>query len=238
MNPYRSGLSSAGKTGIVVVLIIVVLVGAYLAPSLSTGFGAKSTSLQAGGSGQGVTLLTLFGAFSRLQMQDSVVLNGQGNGVIQQQSVSYLVLGKASLNSIQYTKVEFSQGGVGNRVIAWFNPQGGIDRVDVLGDRNYTGSGAYIVAQIYVSALSLVTAISNNSTLLSMLSKTSVNSTSVGPTQFDVATYSLAVPSPPYKTITVKYVTIPGTFERLAVYLYEKMTDGTETTVQITSLAK
>jgi hypothetical protein len=58
-------------------------------------------------------------------------------------TVSYLVLGKSTLNSTtrisstarivstQYLKVQFSQAGVINNVIAWINQKGGVDRVDI-----------------------------------------------------------------------------------------------------------
>jgi hypothetical protein len=244
MNPSKSGLSSAGKTGIVVALVLVVLGAAYLAPSMLTGGGTNTTSSQPAGSSanpgsstQAIGILSLFGSFSQMQLQNT--FNSQANGP-QQRSVAYLVLGKASLNSTLHTKVEFSTVGAGHNVVVWFNSTGGIDRVDVLGDRNYTGSGAYLLpmAQTYVTAFGAIPTITNNATLLSMLSKTSENTTSIGPTQLDVVTYHLAVPTPPYTSITVKYATIPGTNERLAVYLNETTTDGSETTVQITSLTR
>ncbi len=196
---------------------------------------SKSTT---GAGGQNIGLLTLFNCFSQMQMQDTLNTMAQPDGSIQRQTVSYVVLGKAQFNLTQHTKVEFSQAGVGNSVVAWFNPSGVVDRLDVLGGSNYTGPGAAILAQTYTTAFGLLTTISNNATLLSMLSKSSESTMTIGPTQLDATTYQLPVPTPPYKTITVKYVTIPGTYQRLAVYLDEKTTNGAETTVEVLSITK
>ena len=244
MNPKR-GLSSAAKAGVVVLVIVIVLGGAYLIPSLSKGSGTSTTSSQSlasgsnpGGGNQTLGLLSLFGYFHQMQMMDIVNTLSQQDGAVQQQTLSYIVLGTATFNSTQHTKVQFSETGVANEVVAWFNPTGVVDRLDVIGARNYTGPGAAILAQTYTTAFSVITAITNNSTLLSFLSKTSENTTTIGSTQLDVATYHLAVPTPPYKTITVEYATIPGTNQKLAVYLDEKTIDGAETTVQVLSLTK
>jgi hypothetical protein len=223
-------------------VIFIVLAAVYLYPSLTTGTsrsttpagGASSTS---GAGTQNFGLLPFFGSFSQMDLR-IIAVNSQGNGITQVESVSYLVLGKAQLNSTQYTRVEFSTVGVGNNIVAWFNPQGGVDRVDVLGQRNYTGSGAYFLASNYLNDFTLIPGITNNATLLSMLSKTAENMTSIGPTQVDLTTYSLAVPTAPYNSITVRYATLPGTSVRLAVYLHEKMNDGTDTTIQVLSLTK
>ncbi|HYR04613.1 MAG TPA: hypothetical protein VEO75_04415 [Nitrososphaerales archaeon] len=249
MNPARAGLSTGGKSAVVLVLIVIVLGATYLAPKPS-GTTTSSTSSQltvsapsSGANTQAVGLLPLFGNFSQMQLQESAVDSSQGGNVAlpQQVSVSYLVLGKGTLNSIQYTKVEFSRAGVANsNVIAWFNPNGGIDRVDVLGGLNYTGSGAPTLPMVkgYITAFSVIPVITSNSTLLSMLSKTSENMTSIGPSQLDVTTYHLVVPTHPYKSITAKFATIPGTSARLLVYFDQKMTDGSETIVEVLSLTK
>jgi len=180
-----------------------------------------------------------------MEMQLSVINPNAALAINEQQHVSYLVLGKATLTSASgsgtptlHTKVAFSNVGVGNDIIAWISPRGEIDRVDVLGQRNYTGNAAYFLMSSYLNDFALVAAITNNSTLLATLSKSSQNTTSIGPTQVDLATYSLAVPSPPYKSITVRYATIPGTSAKVAVYLHEKTDDGTETTMQVLSLKK
>jgi hypothetical protein len=142
--------------------------------------------------------------------------------------------------STQYLKVQFSQAGVISNVIAWINQKGGVDRVDILGSRNYTGSGAYTLPAVttYLSAFGLISALAGNATLISMLSKTSENMTAIGPTQLDVATYHLVVPTQPYKSVTAKFANIPGTSTRFLVYFDEKMTDGSETTLQILSITK
>lgn len=62
--------------------------------------------------------------------------------------------------------------------------------------------------------------------------------TSLGPTHLDVTTYSLAAPTPPYTSMTVRYATIPGTETRLAVYVDEKTSDLMETVVQVLSLTQ
>jgi hypothetical protein len=243
MDTAKRGVSTAAKTTVVVALVFVALGVAYFTPALSTIGGASSTTLQPVGAGstsgsadQNAGVVALLAHFSQMDMQVTVY-SGQ-NAYTEQQSVSYLILGKVALNSTQYTKVEFTTVGVGNSVVAWFDPQGGIYRVDVLGDRNYTGSGAYILAQPYITSFSLIPTITDNATLFSMLSKTAENTTSIGPTLVDLSTYSLAVPTAPYKSLTVMYAVLPGTSEKIAVYLHERTTDGTDTTVQVSSLTK
>jgi hypothetical protein len=260
MNPAKAGLSTGGKSAVVLVLIIIVLGATYLAPKPS-GTTTSSTSSQltvsapsSGANTQAVTLLPLFGNFSQMQLQESALDASQGGiGPIPQVvTVSYLVLGKSTLNSTtfissttrtvstQYLKVQFSQAGVISNVIAWINQKGGVDRVDILGSRNYTGSGAYTLPAVttYLSAFGLISALAGNATLISMLSKTSENMTAIGPTQLDVATYHLVVPTQPYKSVTAKFATIPGTSTRFLVYFDVKMTDGSETTLQILSITK
>ncbi|MDA4117107.1 MAG: hypothetical protein OK455_02055 [Thaumarchaeota archaeon] len=246
MNPAKRGLTTGGKLGIVVILVILVLGGAYFAPSLMTGgtHSSSSSSRSAGSSSiplagnQTLGLLSLFGYFSQMQMQAATYDNSEGNALVEQHTVSYVVLGKASLNSTQYTKVQFSQTGSSNPIIAWFNSSGGINRVDLIGVGNYTGTSASVYAQLYVSAFSLITGLSSNATIFSILSKTSENTTSIGPTKLDVVSYALAAPTPPYTSITARYATIPGTNTRLAVYLDEKTSDLMESVVQVLSLTK
>jgi hypothetical protein len=261
MNPAKAGLSTGGKSAVVLVLIVIVLGYAYLAPPKQGGTSTNSTSSQSAGpsstSGanvQALGLLPLFGNFSQMQLQESVLDNSQGGvgPIPQQTTVSYLVLGKATLttttivssstrvDSLQELRIEFSQAGVISNVIAWINPRGGVDRVDVLGVRNYTGSGAYTLPAVttYLSAFGLISALAGNATLISMLSQTSENMTTIGQTQLDVVTYHLVVPTHPYKSVTAKFATIPGTSTRFLVYFDEKMTDGSETTLQILSITK
>lgn len=246
MNPVKSGLTAAGKARIVVILAVLAVGVAYLVPSLSSGSGTHSaTSSQPVASSsipsgnQTIGLLSLFGHFSQMQVQESKYDKSDGAQIyFDRHTVAYLVLGKASLNSIQYTKVEFSQAEAGTEVIAWFNEQGGVDRVDILGGSNYTGSTASIHAEIYVATFSLITGVSNNATFFSLLSKTSEDTTNIGSTHLDVATYTLAAPVAPYTSVTVRYATIPGTNTRLAVYLDVYTSDLIETTVQVLSITK
>jgi hypothetical protein len=246
MNRSKIGLSSGAKAGVVVVVVLVVLGGAYFAPSMLTGSGTHTTSSQsamscAGEDGQAIGLLLLFACFSQMQMQTVLNTSGQPDGSVQVSNFAYLVLGTATENGAPHTKVEFSQPGSGSSgiVVAWFNSTGTVDRWDnVAGGRNYTGPGAAILAQSYTVGFGLIPAITNNATLLSMLSKTTANTTRIGPTQLDVTTYHLAAPTSLYKSITVQYATIPGTNLRLVVYLDEKTISGIETTIQITSLTK
>jgi hypothetical protein len=187
-------------------------------------------------------LFSLLGHFSQMQLQESVLSYPMGGDqlALQQVTFSYLVQGKATLNSIQYTKVLFSQAGLPHDVTAWFNPQGGIDRVNVSGQSPYTGNGTknLPVLQVYLTGFRVLTALATNTTLISMLSKTSENTTTIGPTQLTVTTYSLAVPTRPYTSITAKFAAIPGTNERLLVYFDAKMTGGSETTIEVQSLTK
>jgi hypothetical protein len=246
MNLSKSGLSSAAKTGVIVVIVILVLGGAYLAPSMLKGGGTSTTSSQSGasclstaGANQPIGLLSLFACFSQMQMDTIVDTQGQPGGTVERMTVAYLVLGTATENSTPHTKVEFSEpGSGGSNVIAYFNSTGVVDRIDIVGGKNYSGPGATILAQTYTTAFGLIPVITNNATLTSMLSKTSENTTSVGPTQLDVTTYHLTAPQAPYKSIIAQYATIPGTNVRFVIYLDEKTTDLTDTTVHVTSITK
>jgi len=237
LNPSKRGLGAAGKTGAVVVLIIVVLGAIYLIPKYS----AASQS-QASSSNSGVQRITglpsLFADFPRMQVLLDV--NDPVNGILQDQSYSYTVLGKGTLNSTEYTRVEFTTVGVGNDVVAWYNSTGVINEVDVVGVRNYTGSGAHNLpfVTIYSGAFVGLVSMANNATLLSLLSKTSEGLTSIGPTQMDVTTYVLSGHSPPYSSLTLRLATIPGTDATLASYVDEKATDGATSILQITSLTR
>jgi len=221
-------------------VVLIVLGTAYLLPSLTSGGTSTESraSTTTAASTQFAGLLQLFANFSQLELQLSATNTNAGNVINEQQHIAYYVLGKGTLNSTQYTRVAFSNVGVGNDVIAWVSPRGTFDRVDVLGQRNYTGTGAYFLMSSYINDLSIIPALTSNSTLLAMLSKTSQNSTTIGPTKVDVATYTLAVPTPPYKSITVRYATVPGTNVRLAVYLHQKTDDGTETLMEVISLKR
>jgi hypothetical protein len=244
MNPSRDGLSSAGKAGVVVVLVVLVLGAFYLAPSLMKGGGTKSTSsIQPEGpspdlaNNQTAGMFPLFSYFS--QMKVSVLADDASDDPPTNSTFSYMVLGEAPLNSLQDLRVEFLTLGAGSlphEVIAWFNPIGGIDRADVLGQSNYTGSGAHLLPQVqsYIMTFSFILAIADNATLLSHMSQTSVGTVSIGHTQLSVTTYSLTAPSGPYSSLTVEYATIPGTSTKIAVSLSEKATDGSTVLAQIT----
>jgi hypothetical protein len=238
MNPSKSGLSSAGKTGIVVVLIVIVLGAAYLVPSLSKGGGSQASSSSNAGEKQVTGILSLFGDFP--QMQVSVDTYDAPDGFVANQSLSYTVLGKGTINSTEYTRVEFATVGQPNMVVGWFNSTGGIGEADLLGQRNYTGNGVYALPfiQTYTSAFEGLVSITDNNTLLSRLSLSSQGLTSIGPTQMDIATYVLAARSPPYSSMTVRIATIPGTNVQLVVYVSQKVTDGSTSLVQVTSLTR
>ncbi len=173
-----------------------------------------------------------------MQLQEKSSTPDPDGPILNQQTLSYHVLGKASFNSTQHTKVQFSQADVGNEVIAWFNSAGTVDRLDIIGDKNYSGPAAAILAQTYTRSFGMLPDITNNATLLALLSKTTQNTTSIGPTQMDVVTYHLAVPAKPYSSITAEYATIPGTNQTLVVYLHERMTDTSEFEIQVLSLSK
>ena len=228
-----------------VVVVIIVLAGIYFATTSLKG--NQSTTIQgigrtstfgSGGGDQTSGLLQLFGYFSQMQVQETSNTLALQDGRYDQQTVSYLVLGTGQWNSAAHLRVEFSTAGVGNNVVAWFNSSGGVDRLDILGQRNYSGPLATIEAQNYVSAFSQIQTITNNATLLSILSMTTENMTSIWPTTMDVVTYHLAAPRAPYKSITAQYATVPGTNEKIAVFLYEKATDGTEITMRVLSITR
>src|SRR6266481_3043093 len=110
MNPARAGLSTGGKSAVVLVLIVIVLGATYLAPKPS-GTTTSSTSSQltvsapsSGANTQAVGLLPLFGNFSQMQLQESALDASQGGvwPIPQMVTVSYLVLGKSTLNSTTF----------------------------------------------------------------------------------------------------------------------------------------
>jgi hypothetical protein len=240
MNPSKNGLSSAGKTGVVVVLIVIVLGAAYLIPSLSKGSGSPSATSGSNTNEDKITgMASLFGDFR--QMQVTVDNYDAPDGFVTNSSVSYNVLGTGTLNSTKYTRVEFATAGQTSTVIGWFNSTGGIGDVEVLGQaRNYTGNGvsALPFIQVYTNAFGGLVALTDNSTLLSHLSMTSEGLTSLGPTQVDVTAYALIGRSAPYDSLTLRIATIPGTNVQLVVYVNEKLSDESTSLVQVTSLAR
>lgn len=237
MNPSKRGLSTGAKAGAVVVLIIVVLGAIYLVPKFTTPSQAQSTGSNS--AAEPITgMLSLFHDFSK--MQASVNVNDPNNGYTQVQNYTYAVLGKGTLNSTVYTRVEYTTVGLGDNVVVWYNSTGGIGELDVVGVRNYTGNGAGNLPFItnYDSTFGALVAITNNATLLARLGKTSTVLTSIGPTQMDVTTYVMGGRFAPYSSLTIQIGTIPGTNVQLATELNEKTTDGVTSVVQVTSLTR
>ncbi len=151
---------------------------------------------------------------------------------------SYSVLGQTVLNATDYTKVEFTDMDANKSVIAWFSQQGVVGRVDVLGDKNYTGPNAPLYAQTFTSSFSSITTVSYNATLLSGLQRASESTQSIGPTQMDVATYRLATPNSAFSNFTVEIATVPGANVQLAVYSYQQTPDLSTSAFQVTSVTR
>jgi hypothetical protein len=237
MNLSRRGLSTGAKAGAVVILIVIVLGAVYLIPSLTKGGGTQSAP-----SGSGPAPITglpsLFTDFRQMQMSFNTY--DAMNDFVQNQSLSYTVLGTGKINSTQFTRVEFATAGVPNDVVGWFNSTGGIARADVLGERNYTGNGVANLpfVQTYFNDFGYIVSLANNATLISLLSKTSEATTSFGPTQMDVTTYLLESRFAPYTKMTLQIATIPGTNAQVAVYVNAKESDGSTILLQVTSLTR
>ncbi len=236
MKHARRGVSAATKTAVVVLVVVVVLAGAYFSPSLLGGSKASTSTTPAKGP---LTMLSLFGYFPQMEVTLALDTSQQAQGTYQVQTVSYNVLGKEYWNLTQHVKVEFSQPGTGDNVVAWFNPSGKVDRLDVLRENhNYTGPGAATLAQLDTSLYGYLVDTSNNATLLSMLSLSTQNSTTIGQTTLNITTYRLAVPNASYKHVTLQLAAIPGTEQRLAIYLDVKTTDQAEITMAVNSIAR
>ena len=237
MNPSRRGVGTGGKVAAVVVLIMLGLGAIYLIPKFtsSQSQGASSNAVP-----QQITgMPSLFYDFTKMQV--AVDLNDPADSFVQNQSYTYTVLGKSTVDSVQYTRVEYTTVGVGNNdVVVWYNLTGGINEVDVVGVRNYTGNGTKNLPFItsYSGAFGGLVAFANNATLLSHLSKTSEVLTSIGPTQMDVTTYMLSGRSYPYLHLTLQLATIPGTDVQLVTYLDENTYDGSTTVVQVMSMTR
>jgi hypothetical protein len=254
MNPSKTGLSSTGKTGVVVVIIVVVLAAVYLVPSLSKGSGNQSVSSQSSGK-QITDMYSLIGDFSKMQV--TLDAYDAPDGIVSNQSSAYTVLGAASqtttttstlangqtstsTSSTEYTRVEFTTIGIGTGVVVWYNSSGGIGDEEVLGERNYTGNGVNNLPFMdpYTSSFGGLVSITDNATLLSSLTKTSEATMSIGPTQMDVTTYVLPGRTSVYSSLTVKIGTIPGTNVTLAVSVNAKTRDGSTSLLQVTSLSR
>jgi hypothetical protein len=178
----------------------------------------------------------MFGNFSKMAITTSYL--DEVNEASDSTSISYVVLGRTLLNSTNYTRVEFKNAAGNTTEIAWFNPKGGIDRVDVIGDKNYTGSGAPFFAQIYTSIFSLVPGWSDNATLLTGTQKTGEKVQSVGLIQMTVSTYELISKTSTLTNFTARIATIPGTNVRLAVYIFQQEPNGSNNTFEVTSVTR
>jgi hypothetical protein len=244
VNPSRIGVSSAGKRAVAAFVIVLVLGAAYLAVSLSKSGAPVSLTSDVSVPppipvGNQTGMYALLGPFPKMQV--SVNFYDEPDGLSANESFAYAVLGTASLNLTTHTVVEFTNVGSGDQVIAWFNSTGAIDRVDVLGQKNYTGPTAYVLASAYTSAFAIIPTITNNSTLLSLLSKTSETTTSIGPARADVTTYTLGAETATYANITARYAAVVpgvvhGTTVELAVYLDEILRNRSTTLIQVTSI--
>jgi hypothetical protein len=254
MNPSKKGLSSTGKMGVVVVLIIIVLAAAYIVPTLTKAGGSPGASSNSGAV-QITGMVALFKDFPKMQVTADSYNSADGSTT--NQSFVYTVLGTStqhttttttlangslvtSTTSTDYTRVEFTTVGIGHNIVAWYNSSGAINEEDVIGERNYTGNGVPNLPFMipYTSAFGDLVSVTNNATLLSHLIKTSEATMSIGPTQMDVTTYVLTVRSAPYSSMTVRIATIPGTNVTLAVYVNAKLTDGSTSLIQVTSLTR
>ena len=244
----RDGTVSTRNIAIVLAVVSILALGAYVAIS-SGQFSPPNASSKSSSSTQStgtVTypntqaqlrgLLDLFGNFSQMAITTSYL--DEVNEASGSSSVSYVVLGHTTLNSTHYYRVEFKNDFGNTNEIAWFNPQGGIDRVDVLGQKNYTGSGAAFFAQIFTSSFSLLPEWSNNVTLLSGLQKTGESVENIGHTQMNVSTYELPRTTSTYTNFTAKIATIPGTNARLAVYVFQQSPNGSNVLFQVTSVTR
>lgn len=228
-----------GEIG-VIALIFVVLVAAYFfVPSLTKG-SAPQTTTSIGAPNpiadvsQGIyPLVTTFKDLTLV-----VDVNDVAAGYVQNSTYSFSVLGKGTLDSKPYTKVDFSTQGETHDTIAWYNSTGGLGDLNVTGLRNYNGSGLaqlpYI--QTYSNAFYSLISVTNNATLNALLTKTSQTATSMGPTKINLATYTLEERTSVISKVTERVASIPGTNIVMMVYLYEKLSDGSVYVFQVTSL--
>jgi hypothetical protein len=235
----RRGLSQVGEIGVVALVIIVLVAAYFFVPSLTKGSGPTTTTSIGGPNpiaNQGQGIYPLVTTFQDLTLVEDI--NDAGSGYIQNSTYAYTVLGKGTLNSTQYTRVEFSTYGQTHFTVGWYNSTGGLGRLDVIGLRNYTGSGLpdlpYI--QTYVNAFYVLISVTNNATLNAELTKTSQTATTIGSTKIDLATYTLEERTPLMSKATEEVASIPGTNIVMMVYLNEKLTDGSTYLFQVTSL--
>jgi hypothetical protein len=237
MNPSRRGLGTAGKAGAVIVMLVIVLGTLYLLPRYSSS--SQSQPATSNAVPEKITgMPSLFYDFTGMQV--SAYINDPADDFVQNQSYTYTVLGTAKLNSTLYTRVEYTTVGVGNDVIVWYNSTGGINEVEVVGVRTYTGNGTRNLPFIttYTGLFGSLVSVTDNDTLLSLLSKTSDGTAKIGATQMDVSTYMLYGRLYPYSSLTLKVATIPGTSVQLVTYLDEATAAGTSSLLRVTSLTR
>jgi hypothetical protein len=247
----KCGIATSRKIALTTVLVLIIAGGIYLAlgqnpsgvaPNSTQATSTSTSTVAASSSGvpaQSNGLIGLFGDFSQM-----VLVTGYSDfaeGEVQQAATahfSYAVLGQEVVNSTNYYKVELKNLDGNTSEIAWFNPQGSVDRVDIAGQKNYTGLEASYYAQVFISSFSVIPSISYNTTLLSGLQKTAEGVQGIGPTQMDVITYGLAAPSSTYSNYTLKIATVPGTSHKLAVYLFRELTSNSNDFIEVTSVTR
>jgi hypothetical protein len=239
MDTSRRGLSQAGEIG-VIVLVAVVLVAAYVFVPPLVKSSAPQTTTSIGGpnpiADQSQGIYPLVTTFKDLTLV--VDINDVAAQYTQNSTYSFTVLGKGTLNSTQYTKVDFSTLGQTHDTVAWYNSTGGLGQLDVIGLRNYSGNGLpqlpYI--QTYANAFYGLISITDNATLNALLTKTSQAATTIGHTKAEVTTYTLEEKTPSISKVTEKVASIPGTNIVMMVYLYEELAGGSTYVFQVTSL--
>ncbi|MGH9920015.1 MAG: hypothetical protein ACRD6W_14260, partial [Nitrososphaerales archaeon] len=101
MNPSKRGIGTAAKAGAVVLLIILGLATIYLLPKYMA---SQSQGPTSNSSAQPITgMPSLFYDFTKMSL--AVDVNDQVDGIVQNQSYAYTVLGTGTLNSTVYTRV-------------------------------------------------------------------------------------------------------------------------------------
>jgi len=245
------GIATTKKIVLTIALALVIAGGIYVAlgsgrpgvvPNESQSSSSSSSTALAsfsGGAEQPKSTLDLFGNFSRMVVTIGYVHFADGEVQDKGEShFSYAVLGQGVLNSTNYSKVQFTDLDSKKSGIAWLNPMGLVDRVDILGDKNYTGPSALVYSQAFMAPFSLVPNLTHNATILSGLQKTAEVMQSIGPTKMNVVTYRLAAPSPAYSNYTLKIATVPGTNTKLAVYWYVEDPSTSNTLFEVTSVTR
>ena len=247
----KCGIATSRKIALAFALVLIVAGGVYVAlgpsllgiapngPQSNSSSSTTGTASSNGEAGQPNSILDLFGNFSRMVVVTSFTqMEGGEPSGMGTSHLSYAVLGQTTVNSTNYYKVTFRDIDANRSVVAWFNQQGLVDRVDVLGDKNYTGPTAAIYTRIFVSAFSAIPTMSYNATLLAGLQRTAESVQSIGPTQMDITTYYLAAKTSTYNNFTIKIATVPGTNVKLAVYYHVQLPDDSDTLFQVTSVTR